>query len=76
MITTHEFPRDDAVTIGSGIEKRRYVPTSDATKWVGNWGEFIAAGGVCHFNEDQTEIILTLPVPYKFGIGFGRDGAM
>lgn len=66
----HFKQRDDAVWINN--PRRQYVPTSDETKWVGNWEEFRAAGGVAHFSEDQTEVVLTLPAPYKFGIQFQR----
>lgn len=60
--------RDDAVK-----HRERYiVPTTDRTKWVSNWAEFIAAGGQTNWNEDQTEIELLLPEPFKFGIQFQR----
>jgi len=56
---------------------RRYVPTiwgqaQNNTRWVANWREFVDAGGVAHFNEDQTEIVLTLPAGCKFSIQFER----
>jgi hypothetical protein len=62
--------RDDAIK-HSG---RYYVPTTDQTKWVSNWTEFLEAGGNVCFSEDQTEIELLLPEPYKFGIRF-QEGA-
>jgi len=54
---------------------RWFVPTTDETKWVSSWSEFLnvnkTAGVPCiHFNEDQTEIRLSLPAPYKFAIDF------
>lgn len=68
---SHYSPREDAVW----HRGRRFVPTiygqeSGNTRWVGSWIEFRAAGGVAHFNEDQTEIVLTLPPGFKFGIKF------
>jgi hypothetical protein len=68
---THFKSRDDAVW----HRGRRIVPTiygqpEGNTKWVGTWEEFIAAGGCTHFNEDQTEIVLTLPAGWKFGCRF------
>lgn len=65
---SHEQVRDDAVRHNG----RYTVPTSDATKWVGDWDEFRAAGGQVCFGEDQTEIELKLPAPYKFSIRFQR----
>lgn len=65
---SHYSPRADAVW----HDRRRYVPTGALTKWVGNWQEFEQAGGLVHFNEDQTEIVLTLPAGFKFGCGFQR----
>lgn len=53
---------------------RLIVPTSEATLWVADWAEFKDAKGVCTFSEDQTEITLSLPEPYKFSIGFYRQG--
>jgi hypothetical protein len=77
---THLIQREDAVIIGNVHSRRYYVPTiygdADAsrnTKWVGNMVEFRAAGGCLHFNEDHTEITLTLPPGYKFGCGFDRE---
>jgi hypothetical protein len=43
---------------------------TDHTKWVSNWKEFLAVGGVVCFGESQTEIELRLPEPYKFSIKF------
>lgn len=69
---THFKPRDDAVWHNG----RRMVPTiygqatGGNTRWVGTWDEFRAAGGIVHFNGDQTELYLTLPEGWKFGIGF------
>jgi hypothetical protein len=70
---THYKRRDDAVIIGREQFRREYVPTTHETKWVGNWDEFRSAGGQVHFNEDQTEITLTLPEGVKFGITFYRQ---
>lgn len=42
------------------------------TVWISNWNEFRECGGKLCFNEDQTEIELTLPVRHKFSIQFGR----
>lgn len=64
--TVGRILRDDAVK----HDGRHIVPTSDKTKWVSNWEEFRAVGGVVAFNEDQTEIELLLPEPYKFSIRF------
>lgn len=62
--------RDDAVKILVG-PNRYYVPTqSGVTKWVETWDEFKAAGGWVGFSEDQTEIELLLPEPYKFSCKF------
>lgn len=58
--------RSDAVK----YRERWTVPTTNETKWVGNMEEFTAAGGMICFNEDQTEIELLLPEPYKFSIQF------
>jgi hypothetical protein len=72
---SHYKPRGDAVW----HRGRRYVPTiwgqkeGGNTQWVGTIEEFRAAGGEFHFNEDQTEIVLTLPDGFKFGIGFPGD---
>lgn len=71
---THHLRRPDAVW----HRGRAYVPTvygekTGNTKWVGSWDEFRAAGGVAHFNEDQTEIVLTLPAGFKFGCNFQQD---
>ena len=63
--------RDDAVR----YRERYFVPTEfGKTKWVSNWKEFKEAGGQTCFNDDQTEIELLLPEPYKFGIGFPNNG--
>lgn len=63
--------REDAVS-----HRGRYiVPTTEGTRWVSNWDEFRAAGGVLAFNEDQTAIELQLPAPYKFSIQFARATA-
>lgn len=68
---THFKARADAIW----HQGRRLVPTTYGeregdTKWVNNWDEFRQAGGTTHFNEDQTEIYLTLPEGWKFGIQF------
>lgn len=52
---------------------RYYCPTTEATQWVTTWQEFKDAGGNIAFNEDQTEIELLLPEPYKFGVTFMRQ---
>lgn len=61
--------REDAVR----HQGRYIVPTTDETKWVGTWEEFKAVGGGMCWSEDQTEIELTLPAPYKFSIQFMRN---
>lgn len=68
----------DRVIRGDAIKHRgRYmVPTTDATKWVSNWAEFKAAGGQVCFTEEQTEIELLLPEPYKFSIKFQDGGKL
>ncbi len=61
------YQRDDAIWHAG----REYVPTTPDTRYVnGDWSEFVAAGGIIHFNEDQTEIVLTVPEGVKFGIKF------
>lgn len=60
--------RTDAVT----HDGRTYVPTSPETQWINTWAQFLAAGGVMVFNEDQTTVELQSPEGYKFGIGFQR----
>lgn len=80
---THQYQRADAVITGNGLTLRQYVPTiwgqpEGNTQFVHTWADFqkVMADhklpGI-HFNEDQTEITLTLPVGYKFAIGFFRD---
>ena len=59
--------REDAVR---DRDHNYYVPTTDETKWVSSWEELLAAGGMICFNDDQTEIELLLPEPYKFSIQF------
>lgn len=61
--------RNDAVK----WQGRYYVPTTEQTKWVSTWEEFIAAGGTVCFNEGQTELELLLPEPWKFSIQFERS---
>lgn len=63
--------RDDAVPLAN--PPRYYVPTTDATRWIGTWGEFVAAGGTACYAEDQTYVLLTVPAPYKIGIDFTRS---
>lgn len=63
--------RDDAVCVDR-ISHRYAVPTTSGTKWVSNMEEFREAGGDICFNEDQTEIELLLPEPYKFSIQMFR----
>jgi len=55
------------------VHGRYIVPTSAKTQWVHTWADFKAAGGNLCFNEDQTEIELLLPEPYKFSIQFGKE---
>lgn len=62
------YIRNDAVK----HKGRWIVPTSDATKWVNTWAEFKEVGGIASFSEDQAEIELLLPEPYKFSIGFNK----
>ena len=66
--TAHRAIRNDAVRLKD--PRRWYVPTTDRTKWVSTWEEFRAAGGTVSFSEDQAEIELLLPEPYKFSIQF------
>lgn len=66
---THTRQRDDAI-IHNG---RDYVPTiygqkSGNTVWVDDLKHLGEVGGSICFNEDQTEIHLTLPVGHKFSI--------
>lgn len=70
---THFKSRDDAVW----HQGRRFVPTQwghrderENTKFCDSWESFRALGGVVHFNEDQTEVILTLPEGCKFSCRF------
>jgi hypothetical protein len=68
---SHYKPRSDAVWHAG----RRYVPTiwgqpEGNTRHVDTWEEFQEAGGCCHFNEDQTEVVLTLPEGVKFSCRF------
>lgn len=70
---SHFKPRGDAIWLQN--PQRLFVPTvygerEGNTRWVNSWPEFEAAGGCQHFNEDQTEIVLTLPDGWKFAIGF------
>ena len=51
---------------------RHICPTTEATRWVSTWNEFLVAGGTVCFNEDQTELELLLPAPFKFSIKFQR----
>lgn len=63
--------REDAIRLRN--PNRLYCPTTEATKWVDTWEDAKAAGmEVCH-GEDQTEITLRLPAPYKFSIQFQRQ---
>ena len=62
--------RGDAVKLRN--PERWFVPTSDATRWVSTWDEFLAAGGIVSFSEDQAQIELLLPEPYKFSIRFNE----
>jgi hypothetical protein len=63
---SHHTPRDDAVW----AHDHAAVPTTLETKWVHTMTELRAAGGFLNFNADQTEITLTLPEGFKFGIRF------
>jgi hypothetical protein len=60
-------PRNDAVA-----HRGRYIVPLDGQKAVTNWQEFRAAGGVAHFNEDQTIVALSLPEGFVFSIQFMR----
>lgn len=74
---THRIQREDAVVIGHTPATRRYyVPTTESTVWVRNWEQFRMAGGRASWNEDQTEITLSLPVGHKFSIQFGSGAWM
>jgi hypothetical protein len=64
--------REDAIRIGTDGSRRLFCPTSDTTKWVDTWEAAKAAGMEVCWNEDQTEIELRLPAPYKFSIQFQR----
>lgn len=71
--------REDAVQLGDG---RYFVPTvwgtgdpERDTIWVDSWEQFRSVGGQMRWNEDQTEIELTLPVRHKFSIQFMRQNA-
>lgn len=63
---THRYRREDAIWHNG----REYVPTTQKTKYVSTLKEFTEAGGITHFNEDQTEITLTVPEGAKFSIRF------
>ena len=72
---THVRRRSDAV-IHHG---REYVPTvygqeSGNTVWVDTIDQLFDVGGLVIFNEDQTEIHLTLPTSHKFSIRMFGDG--
>ena len=74
---THMVPRSDAKWI-DGNMPRDYVPTiwgqkEGNTIHVSTIKEMVERGGIIHFNEDQTEIHLTLPAGVKFSIQFERD---
>jgi hypothetical protein len=62
--------RMDAVKQADG---RWAVPSGRDTVWVETWEKFRAVGGMVGFNEDQTEVTLTLPPGVKFSVGFARD---
>lgn len=66
---THTRQREDAVQYNG----RDYVPTiygqpEGNTVWVDSLKKLCEVGGTICFNEDQTEIHLTLPVGHKFSI--------
>lgn len=72
--TTHVRRREDAV-IHNG---REFVPTvygQDAgnTVWVDSLEKLTAVGGSITFNEDQTEIWLSLPKDHKFSIQMFKE---
>jgi hypothetical protein len=76
------MPREDAITIGEGHNRRLFVPTvygtGDPTRdtiWVDSWEQFRSVGGKMCWSEDQTEIELSLPVRHKFSIQFMRQDA-
>jgi hypothetical protein len=62
--------RDETAAREVWHDGRQIVPTGQNTQWVDGWQSFRAAGGICHFNEDQTEIVLTLPKGFKFSCQF------
>jgi hypothetical protein len=64
--------REDAKQIGYDDSRRPFCPTTEATIWVETWEAAKAAGMEVCWNEDQTEIELRLPAPYKFSIQFQR----
>jgi hypothetical protein len=65
--------RNDAVKLRK--PERWFVPTSERTKWVSTWDEFLAAGGIASFSEDGTQMELLLPEPYKFSIQFIKESS-
>lgn len=74
--TTHVARREDAVIWDGGD----YVPTiygqeSGNTVWVTSLAQLQEVGGRITFNEDQTEVWLTLPEGHKFGIQMLRGEA-
>jgi hypothetical protein len=69
---THVRARDDAIILG-GPFVREYVPDGPGDiVWVDSLDQLRAVGGNVGFNEDQTEIHLTLPVGHKFSIAMFR----
>lgn len=78
---THHTRREDAIKIGSGALFRDFVPTIHGegpdrdTIWVSDLAAFraIKQGAATCWNEDQTEITLTLPVRHKFSIRFMEE---
>lgn len=69
--TLRDIVREDAIQMRD--PSRHYCPTTEATKYVDTWEDAKAAGMEVCFNEDQTEINLRLPAPYKFSIRFQRE---
>ena len=71
----HDVARDDAIRIGTNADgsRRLFCPTTEQTLWVDTWEAAKAAGMEVCWNEDQTEIELRLPAPYKFSIQFQRS---
>jgi hypothetical protein len=67
---THVHDRADAIC----HRGRKYVPTIEGqTKWVSTLQEFVDAGGIFGWNDDQTEVTLYLPPPFKISCQMFRE---